>query len=72
MSSYIGVYTKKQWDAGYIPQACKDLAKDTKTAPKDFEVWDVTYEDVCYTLPFPFPNEVDREEGGKGYTYTFH
>lgn len=39
-------YTKKQWEAGWIPQACKNLAKDTKTQPKDFEIWDITYEDV--------------------------
>ncbi|CAI6339414.1 unnamed protein product [Periconia digitata] len=38
-------FTKKRWDEGWIPQSCKDLAKDTNTEPKDFEIWDVTYAD---------------------------
>ncbi|KAF2638199.1 hypothetical protein P280DRAFT_405066, partial [Massarina eburnea CBS 473.64] len=38
-------YTKSQWQSGWIPQACKNLASDTKTSPKDFEIWDVTYAD---------------------------
>jgi hypothetical protein len=43
-------YTLKKWDAGWIPSKCKDLAKDTKTSPKDFEIYDVTYTDVSRTL----------------------
>ena len=39
-------FKKSQWQSGWIPQACKNLASDTKTQPQDFEIWDVTYDDV--------------------------
>jgi len=38
--------TKEYWGAGWIPQACKDIASQKGLNPQDFTVFNIRFNDV--------------------------
>jgi hypothetical protein len=48
-------YNSDLWDAGMIPSSCKSIAEGQSLAPADFQIYNITYNDVSTSIGIARP-----------------